>query len=121
MVKSLDLADLSMGQRTHLKMKAPPLAVDQDFFPPDIDRPKTKEERLDWFLASIYCTCGVKGNICTGHFYTLASCNVNGCGAPRATRGELARLIDQGLSNRQIFERLHKERGADMARSHLLP
>jgi len=120
-VKSIDLAELSMGQRTHLKMKAPPPSLDRDFFPPDIDRPKTREERIDWFLASIYCTCGVKGNICTGHFYTLASCNVNGCGLPRATRGALGKMIDQGLSNRQIFERLHKERGTDMVRSHLLP
>jgi hypothetical protein len=120
-VKSIDLAELNMGQRALLKMKAPPLSVERDFFPPDIDQLRTKEELLDWFLASIYCTCGIKGNICTGHFYTLASCNVNGCGAPRATRQEVAALIDQGLSNRQIFERLHKERGPDMVRSHLLP
>ncbi|MBI3408553.1 MAG: DUF3179 domain-containing protein [Planctomycetes bacterium] len=120
-VKSIDLAELNMGQRVHLKMKAPPTTVDQDLFPPDIDRPKTKEDRLEWFLASIYCTCGVKGNICTGHFYTLSSCNVNGCGAPNATRKAIAEMIDKGLDNRQIFERLHKERGPEMVRSHLLP
>jgi hypothetical protein len=120
-IKSIDLADLAMGQRMHLKMKTPPLSVDRDFFPPDIDRPKTKEDRIEWFLASLYCTCGVKGNVCTGHFYTLASCNVNGCGLPRSTQKELAAMIDKGLTNRQIFERLHKDRGTDMVRSHLLP
>lgn len=119
-VKSLDLAELNMGQRIHLKMKPPDLSVDA-LFPPDIDRPKAKEERIEWFLASIYCTCGVKGNICTGHFYTLASCNVNGCGLPKTTRREIGALIDQGLNNRQIFERLYKERGVDMVRQHLLP
>jgi hypothetical protein len=119
--RSLDLADLAIGQRLNLKMKPPSAAVEQDVYPPDIDRPRVREERLEWFLASIYCTCGVKGNVCTGHFYTLASCNVNGCGAPRATRRTIGELIDQGLSNRQIWDRLLKERGADMSRPHLLP
>jgi hypothetical protein len=63
----------------------------------------------------------VKGNVCTGHFYTLSSCNVNGCGAPKAARREIGELIDQGLDNRQIWERLSKERGAAMSRPHLLP
>jgi hypothetical protein len=120
-VRSLDLADLSIGQRLHLKMKTPPSSVDDDLFPPDIDRPRTTDERLDWFLASIYCTCGVKGNICTGHFYTLANCNVNGCAAPNSTRRAISRMIGEGLSDREIWQRLYKERGADMVRPHLLP
>ena len=120
-VRSLDLADLAIGQRLHLKMKGPPLSVDEDLYPPDIDRVRTKEERIDWFLASIYCTCGVKGNVCTGHFYTLASCNVNACAAPKAARRNISQLIDQGLGNRQIWQRLYQERGPDMVRQHLLP
>jgi hypothetical protein len=40
---------------------------------------------------------------------------------PRSTQKELSAMIDKGLTNRQIFERLHKDRGTDMVRSHLLP
>jgi hypothetical protein len=120
-VRSFDLAELSIGQRLRLKMKAPPSSVDRDLFPPDIDRAKTKEDRLDWFLASIYCTCGVKGDGCTGHFYTLASCNVNACAAPNSTRRAISQLIDQGMTNRQIWQRLYDQRGVEMVRPHLLP
>src|SRR5207249_2857058 len=86
-VKSFDLAELSPGQRLHLLRQAPPVEVDGAKLPPDIDRPRaTKQERIEWFLASIYCTCGVAGDRCTGHFYTLASCNPNGCGMPNHMR-----------------------------------
>ena len=88
---------------------------------PGIDQPKTREERIDWFLANIYCTCGVGGDGCTGHFYTLASCNPNGCGAPNATRQYIGSKIDEGLSNHAIFEALLKQRGPQMLRPHLLP
>ena len=57
----------------------------------------------------MYCTCGVGKDTCTGHFYTLASCNVNGCGMPAATRKRLGELIDQGLTDKQIFAELRKE------------
>ncbi len=120
-VKSIDLAELEMGQRVLFKMPAPAAEVENDPAPPDIDRPRTKEERIDWFLANMYCTCGVADDTCTGHFYTLASCNPNGCAAPNATRKELARLIDEGQTNRQIFATLLKQRGPQMLRPHLLP
>ena len=80
-----------------------------------------KEERIDWFLAHIYCTCKVGGDGCTGHFYTLASCNPNGCGQPNMVRKQLGKLIDQGLSDRQIFEKLLKEQGPGLLQPHLLP
>ncbi len=120
-IHSLDLAELQAGQRVHLKMNAPPPEVESAQMPPDIDRPKEKQERIEWFLATIYCTCGVAGDRCTGHFYTLASCNPNACGAPHAARARIGALIDQGLSNRQIFEQLLKEQGPAMLRPHLLP
>jgi len=120
-VRGADQADLSLGQRTRLRMTAPPPQVDSDPFPPDLDRPRSRAERVEWFLASIYCTCGVTGDGCTGHAYTLASCNPNACGAPNMTRNLLAKKIDDGLTDRQIFEELHKDRGPLMLRPHLLP
>jgi hypothetical protein len=102
-------------------MAAPPAGVETAALPPDVDRPRTRDERLDWFLASIYCTCGVKGDRCTGHFYTLASCNVNGCGAPNAMRKKVGEMIDKGMTDRQIFEALLQEHGPNLVRVHLLP
>jgi hypothetical protein len=119
-IHSLDLADLQTGRRVHLKVKAPAADVEAAQIPPDIDRPKEKQERIEWFLANIYCTCGVGEDRCTGHFYTLASCNPNGCGHPNMTRAQLSALIDQGLSNREIFEELLRDRGPAMLRPHLL-
>ena len=120
-VKSFDLAEINMGQRVHLKMPAPSAEVENDVAPPGIDLPKTKEERIDWFLANTYCICGIGGDGCTGHFYTLASCNPNGCGAPNMTRKYIATKIDDGWTNRAIFDALLKQRGPQMLRPHLLP
>jgi hypothetical protein len=120
-VHSFDLADLSPGQRLSLVRKPPPPSVDEDKLPPDLDQPRTKDERVEWFLASIYCTCAVKGDRCTGHFYTLASCNPNGCGMPNHMRSVLRDKIDRGLTDRQIFEELLKEHGPSLLRPHLLP
>ena len=119
--KSEHLADLRMGQRLFVKMKPPPVEVEASQFPPDIGRPRPREERIEWFLASVYCTCGVRGDTCTGHFYTLASCNPNGCGQPNLVRSQLGKLIDQGRSDRQIFEQLLKEQGPGLLQPHLLP
>jgi hypothetical protein len=120
-VAGADVAELVLGQRLLLHMTPPPVEVDTALLPPDLDRPRTRDERIEWFLSSIYCTCTVKGDGCTGHFYTLASCNPNGCGAPNARRKELAGLIDQGMTDRQIFEELIKRHGPDLLRPHLMP
>jgi hypothetical protein len=119
--KSRDLTDLTPGQRLPLKMAAPPKEVEQGKYPPDMDRPRQRQERVEWFLASIYCTCGVRGDGCTGHFYTLASCNPNGCGQPNAMRKRIGQLIDQKLSDREIFDRLLKDEGPGLLQPHLLP
>jgi hypothetical protein len=116
-----DLADLTAGTRLRLKMTAPPREVQEAMLPPDVDRPRTKGERIEWLLASTYCTCGIGGDGCTGHFYTLASCNPNGCGMPNHMRKVLGEKIDQGLTDRQILEQLLKERGPTLLRPHLLP
>jgi hypothetical protein len=120
-VSGVEQADLTLGERLRLKMTPPPPEVDTTVLPPDLDRPRSKPERIEWFLASIYCTCQVKGDVCTGMFYTLASCNPNGCGMPHATRQRLAEMIDKGLTDQQIFEELLKEQGPDLLRPHLLP
>jgi hypothetical protein len=120
-VHGRDQTDLNPGQRVRLKMTTPPTEVDSSPLPPDLDRPRSKDERVEWFLASIYCTCKVKGDGCTGHFYTLASCNPNGCGMPNHMRKKVAGLIDKGLTDKQIYEQLLKEQGPEMVRPHLLP
>lgn len=120
-VAGSDLAEMSLGQRMLLRMTPPSLEVDTAQLPPDLDRPRTREERIEWFLSSIYCTCSVKGDVCTGHFYTLASCNPNGCASPNAMRKQLAELIDKNMNDKQIFEALLKEHGPELLRPHLLP
>jgi hypothetical protein len=120
-VHSFDLADLAAGQRLYLLRTPPAAEVNDSPLPPDLDRPRAKQERIEWFLASIYCTCQVKGDRCTGHFYTLASCNPNGCGMPNQMRRTLADKIERGLTDRQIFEELLKEHGSLLLRPHLLP
>lgn len=116
-----DLAEMNLGQRLGLRMEVPSMEVDSALLPPDLERPRSRDERIEWFLSSIYCTCQVKGDGCTGHFYTLASCNPNACAAPNAMRKDLAGLIDQGLTDQQIFEALLKKHGPDLLRPHLLP
>lgn len=119
-VAAIDQSDLRLGQRIYLKMNAPSAMLQQSLLPPDTGLRKDRHERVEWFLASIYCTCMVRGNICTGHFYTLASCNPNGCGQPNMVRKQIGELIDVGKSDEQIFELLLKEYGPSLLKPHLL-
>jgi hypothetical protein len=116
-----DQSDLALGQRIRLKMPTPPEEVDAAVLPPDLDRQRTKEERIEWFLCTIYCSCKIGGDGCTGMFYTLASCNPNGCGMPNAMRKQLAEKIDKGMTDKQILEGLLKDSGPELLRPHLLP
>jgi hypothetical protein len=119
-VGELAASELKSGARVLVKM-ADPGPADRAEYPPDIGRERTKDQRVEWFLASTYCTCSVKKDTCTGHFYTLASCNPYGCGAPNATRKKIANLIDKGQTDKEIWDALLKEKGALMTRPHLLP
>jgi hypothetical protein len=119
-VGELAAADLAVGQRVHLKVPSLPQDVDESLYPPDVDRPRTPAERAEWFLCSIYCTCAIDKEICTGQFYTLASCNPNGCGSPQATRKEVLKFIEQGKTDKQIWDELKSSRGALMAKPHLM-
>ncbi|MGE3808758.1 MAG: hypothetical protein AB7K24_29180 [Gemmataceae bacterium] len=120
-MRGFDQADLSPGQRVPLLVPAPSKQVEDDPLPPDRGKDLPRAERIEWFLASIYCTCKVKGDGCTGHFYTLASCNPNACGMPNKMRRALGDLIDKKLTDEQIFEALRKDHGPDLLRPHLLP
>ncbi len=120
-VGELESSELKIGQRLKLKIAPLPDSIDANTYPPDIGRPRSKDERVEWFLASIYCTCGVSKDVCTGHFYTLASCNPNGCGMPNHMRNQLAKLIDKGQTDRQIFDELIKDHGPLLLRPHLKP
>jgi hypothetical protein len=116
-----DQADLTQGQRVALLVNAPAKQAQEALLPPDTDRPRIREERVEWVLASIYCPCGVGGDTCTGHFYTLASCNPNGCGTPNLMRKRVAELIERGRTDRQILEELVEEYGQGLLRPHLAP
>jgi hypothetical protein len=120
-VGQLESSELKIGQRLGLKMTPPAESVETSVYPADIDRPRSKAERTEWFLASIYCTCGVDKDVCTGHFYTLASCNPNGCGMPKRMRANVAAMVDQGLTDHQIWDALTKQHGPLLLRPHLLP
>jgi hypothetical protein len=116
-----DQADLAVGQRVRLLLPEPPAETEASPLPTDLDRPRSKAERIEWFLATVYCSCGVGGDRCTGMFYTQASCNINACGMPRHISNRVSELIDQGLNDRQIFETLQKSQGPLVSRPHLLP
>ena len=120
-VGELQANGLKAGTRLHLRMPAPANEVDASAYPPDLGRERTKEERVEWFLASIYCSCRVGKETCTGMFYTLASCNPNGCGMPDFTRDEIRDLIAKGKTDRDIWDALLKDRGPLMLKPHLLP
>jgi Protein of unknown function (DUF3179) len=120
-VGELESSELKAGQRIALTMSPPPETTENSIYPPDIDRPRSQVERVEWFLASTYCTCGVSKDICTGHFYTLAACNPNGCGMPNHRREHLAKMMDRGMTDHQIFDELLKDEGPLLLRPHLMP
>jgi hypothetical protein len=120
-VNGIDQADLALGQRVLLRMTPPPAETDTALLPPDAGRPRTRAERIDWFLCTVYCPCGVGGDGCTGDFYTLASCNPNACGMPHFLRGAIGKKIDEGKTDRQILDELVKEHGPALLRPHLRP
>ena len=116
----LDQVAWSPGQRLGLFVPEPPADIQASILPTDIGRRTDKAERVDWFLQTMYCTCGIAGDRCTGMFYTLASCNVNACGGPKEWRRKLGEQIDDGQTDRQIFERFRNSHGRDFWRPHLL-
>lgn len=117
----VDQASLTPSQRVMVKVPEPPKEVQASELPTDIGRLEDKEARVDWFLASTYCTCKVKGDRCTGMFYSLASCNINACGMPNKIRRLVSNMIEERMTDKQIFESLLKQRGKQLLKPHLLP
>ena len=120
-VNGLDQAEWKVGQRLACRMAAPSAEVDESPTPPDLGRPRSPADRVEWFLASIYCDCKIGGDTCTGQFFTLASCNPNSCGMPNQMREMFREMIGRGLTDQQIFAELIKMHGHDFLRPHLVP
>ncbi len=87
--------------------------------PPGVGRATEKKERIDWLLASVYCTCPNRPDTCTGHLYTLAMCDRKGCGMPAAVEKLLSGWIDAGRSDGEVLQLLEKEQGPLLRRIHL--
>ena len=115
------LTDLKAGQRLHLRCLPHQKRLNRASSRRTWTGRASGPSGIEWFLATVYCTCGVRGDTCTGHFYTLASCNPNGCGQPNAMRKCIGQLIDQKLTDRQIIEKLLKDEGPGLLQPHLLP
>ena len=112
-----ELADVAPGRRVGL---TPPAADLPPKGPPDAERPREAAARAEWMLASTYCSCSIAGDVCTGMFYTLAACNTMTCGMPKRVRGFVGPLIEKGLTDREIFEKLEAELGPAIWKPHLL-
>ena len=118
-IEGVDQEGLAFGQPVRVLIDRPTL-LDAGS-PPDVGRFNDREARLNWLLSSVYCTCGNRGDVCAGHFFTLAACNNLTCGLPAQTRRTVGKMIDDGLSDAKILERLHEERGPLLYRQHILP
>ena len=117
----MDQLDLSPGQRIYLKVPAPPEEIQNSPLPTDLGHARTdRDQRIGWFLGTLYCPCGIAGDRCTGMYYTLSACNVNTCGGPDNMRELLADKMDKGLNDQEIFEQLMKTKGRDVWWPHLL-
>ena len=86
--------------------------------PPDLDRFKARQERIDYFLSTLYCPCGMMGDSCAGHWNTLAACKLHGCGMPNLISKEVGEWIDEGKSDSAILTKLVEQNGANVLKVH---
>jgi len=115
-------SDSSANRRILVKLETVPENVNVDE-PPGLDQPRSAAERVDWLMSGIYCTCGMH-DMCAGHFYTLAACDSFGttpCGLAKRTRENITKGVQQGQTDRDLFEEVLKERGAKLLRPHMSP
>jgi hypothetical protein len=115
-----DLSDVTVGRRLHLTIDAPSAEALRSPIPLDAGRPRDPAARAEWMLASTYCGCSIHGDVCTGMFYTLAACNTMTCNMPNQVRKFVRPLMEKGMSDAEIFERMEKEFGASIWKPHLL-
>lgn len=86
--------------------------------PPDLGRFTGKQDRIDYFLSTLYCTCGMMGNACAGHWNTLAACKIHGCGLPDLMTQIIGASIDAGKTDQQILDLLLQREGELVLRQH---
>src|SRR5439155_15372500 len=86
--------------------------------PPDIGRFTERQERIDYFLSTIYCPCGMMGTSCAGHWNTLAACKLHGCGMPNVITKELGGWIDSGKDDSAIWKLLQDHYGPSVLAIH---
>ena len=113
---------LAANERLAVRLAALPAISDEDP-PAGLGKSQDSAERLEWLMASMYCTCGMHDG-CAGHVLTLAACNAGDekpCGLAKQTREELAALIGKGQSDQEILAGVLKKRGPNLLRPHMLP
>jgi len=86
--------------------------------PPDLGRFKERQARIDYFLSTIYCACGMMGDSCAGHWNTLAACKIHGCGMPNVVTSLVEKSISEGRSDKEILQQLIAEHGKIILRQH---
>lgn len=86
--------------------------------PPDLGRFTDRQERIDYFMSTIYCPCGMMGTSCAGHWNTLAACKLHGCGMPNLITKLIGNRIDEGQDDKAILAELVQRDGANILRLH---
>ncbi len=86
--------------------------------PPDLGRFTARLERIDYFMSTIYCPCGMLGTSCAGHWNTLAACKLHGCGMPNLMTREIGEWIDAGKSDEEILATLIQRNGKIILAQH---
>jgi len=88
--------------------------------PCDLGRFTERQRRIDFFLSSIYCTCGMMGTSCAGHWNTLAACKLHGCGMPDLITRLVGEWIDNGKNDQQVLAALLDREGPLLLKQHQL-
>ncbi|MBI3877294.1 MAG: DUF3179 domain-containing protein [Verrucomicrobia bacterium] len=86
--------------------------------PPDLGRFIGRQERIDYFLSTIYCSCGMLGSSCAGHWNTLAACQLHGCGMPNLITKLVGERIDVGKTDEAILAELIERNGKNILKLH---
>ena len=109
---------LEPGQEVRLQFALPP-EIDWEK-PMDLGRFPGRQARIDYFLSTVYCTCGMMGTACAGHWNTLAACKLHGCGMPDLVSRLVGPWIDAGRSDREILAALLQREGPWLLKQHQL-
>ena len=85
---------------------------------PDLGRFAGRQDRIDYFMSTLYCPCGMLGSSCAGHWNTLAACKLHGCGMPNLLTKVIGEKIDAGKSDQVILDDLVRLNGTNVIRIH---